>query len=130
VKRGRAKMLAVIGVHDAEIGFAEAGRLLQHRIERRREIARRAVGDLQDLGSRSLPLQSFVALGGALVELLLEFRNGLTKIGDVEHCGHELVPFCGRNRRRSQPGAPAIPRVRAPGWLRIALRPSAHQQQR
>src|ERR1051325_932950 len=48
------KALAVIGVHHAEGGTAEAQRLLQHRVEYRREVTGRGVDDAEHLGSRSL----------------------------------------------------------------------------
>ena len=47
-------------------------RLLQDRIEYRREIAGRGIDDLQHLGSRGLPPQRLVALGSALGKLPLQ----------------------------------------------------------
>jgi hypothetical protein len=42
-------------------------RLLQDRVEHRREIARGRIDDLQHLGGRGLPLQRLVALGKRLI---------------------------------------------------------------
>src|SRR5215471_14378465 len=75
--------------------LAEPNRFLQYRIEYRRQIARREVDDLQDLGHRRLagelvvafgfPLvqlpQRFVPLGSALRELALKLSNDLLRIG-------------------------------------------------
>ena len=56
-KRDCVIMLAVERPKDAERGAAQIGRLLEHRVEHRREIAGRGVNDLQHLGGRGLLLQ-------------------------------------------------------------------------
>ena len=55
--------LAVISQQDAERRLAQAGRLFQHRVEHRAEVAGRGVDDLQYLGSCSLLLQRLARLG-------------------------------------------------------------------
>ena len=55
--------LAVPSEKQTECGTAKAGRLFQHRVEYRREIAGRTVDDLQHLGGRGLLLQCLVRLG-------------------------------------------------------------------
>ncbi len=53
----------------AELRLAYPGRADDDRFEYRREVARRAVDDLQHLGRRGLPLQRLVTLGSALGKL-------------------------------------------------------------
>ena len=55
-ERGRTSQLAIKGPQNAERRLAEAHRLVEHRVEHRREVAGRAVDDLQDLGGRGLLL--------------------------------------------------------------------------
>jgi hypothetical protein len=58
-----AKSLAVVQPKSAKSGSAQPRRLLEHRLEDRREVTRRGIDDLQHLGSRSLSLQRFLLLG-------------------------------------------------------------------
>src|SRR6516162_9953126 len=58
--------LAVVGPQNAERGAAQAQRPFEHRVEHRREVAGRRIDDLQDFGSRSLPLKRLVTLSPAL----------------------------------------------------------------
>src|SRR6516162_4112255 len=55
--------LAVISTDAAELRVAQSKCLLQHRVEDRPEITRRAVNDLQNLGSRGLLFQRLTRLG-------------------------------------------------------------------
>ena len=55
--------LAVISTDAAELRVAQSKCLLQHRVEDRPEITRRAVNDLQDLGSRGLLFERLARLG-------------------------------------------------------------------
>jgi hypothetical protein len=59
----RAEMFAVIYLQGASVGLAKAVRLLQNRVEHRRQITRRGVDDLQDFGGRSLLVQCLARLG-------------------------------------------------------------------
>ena len=61
--RDGAEHLAVVELQTAASGAAEAVRLFEDRVEHRREIAGRAVDDLQDLGGRGLLLQRLARLG-------------------------------------------------------------------
>ena len=58
--------------HGAKIGFADAGRVLQHRLEHWLQIAGRTGDDLEHLGGRSLLLQRLVTFASGLVELLAQ----------------------------------------------------------
>jgi hypothetical protein len=73
--------LTVIGRERAERRFAQSGCLFEHRVEHRREIARRGIDDLQHLGARGLPPQRFVPLGCALGKLTFEIGYPLLGIG-------------------------------------------------
>jgi len=53
----RGNLLAVVGHQRAKCGAAQRHRLVEHRVEHRREIAGRRVDDLQHLGGRGLLLQ-------------------------------------------------------------------------
>ena len=55
--------LAIIGPKDAKRRLAQVHRLLQHRIEHRRQVAGRRIDHLQHLGSRGLLLQRLPLLG-------------------------------------------------------------------
>jgi len=91
--RDGAEPIAVGYMQATACSTAEAMRPLQHRIEDRGEVAGRAVDNLQYLGGRGLLRQRFVALGGALGELLFEPDDLLLEIGDVsvaEPCGCSL----------------------------------------
>ena len=64
------EQLAVEAAHRRFVGFAQLDRPLDHRLEDRRQIAWRAVDDLQNLRGRGLPFQrlaqrllGFLALG-------------------------------------------------------------------
>jgi hypothetical protein len=76
-----AKALAVVPPQRPECCFAEPGSLFEHRVEHRREVAGRAVDDLQHLGHRRLSRQSLVALGSALGKLALQIGVDLLGIG-------------------------------------------------
>src|SRR5215472_8214275 len=58
-----AKAFAVVGVEVAMARSAQTYRLVQHRFEYRREVARRGIDDLQYLGGRGLLLQGLARLG-------------------------------------------------------------------
>src|SRR6266851_4411352 len=94
MRRRRPCMLTVIGRQYAASGPAETVRLLQYRVEHRREFVGRGIDDLQHLRGCSLLRQRVVALGGALVELALQLRVGALQIGYrlVERRGHLLIP--------------------------------------
>jgi hypothetical protein len=68
-------------LESAELASAETVRPLQYGVEHRREIARRAVDDLQQLGDRGLPLERLVALGSAPGKLPLQIGYKLLGIG-------------------------------------------------
>src|SRR6516225_7090533 len=55
--RGRTAALAVKGPKDSHGAVAQADRLLQHRVEYRGEVARRAVDDSEHLGGSGLLLK-------------------------------------------------------------------------
>src|SRR6516162_5648409 len=57
------KALTIPGSENAKGRLAQPRRLLQHRVEDRGEIARRAVDDPQHLGGRGLLLQGLARLG-------------------------------------------------------------------
>jgi hypothetical protein len=57
------KAFAVIGEQHSERRFAEARRLIEHRVEHRSQVAGGAVDDLQHLGGRGLLLQRLARLG-------------------------------------------------------------------
>ena len=61
-QRRKRKALAVVGSEVPQSGVAKALRLLQYRVEDRREITRRGIDHLQDLGGRRLLLQRFARL--------------------------------------------------------------------
>jgi hypothetical protein len=65
-------------------------------------------------GGGGLLLERFVPLGGALVELPLESRNGLLGIdcGGVEHCGHELSPVRDSAASTHSPASLSLPGAR------------------
>ncbi len=63
VSRHRAEILTVKGHDGTQGGTAEPVRLLQDRVEHRRQIAGRSVDDLQHLGGRGLLLQRLPLLG-------------------------------------------------------------------
>src|SRR5436190_19787625 len=94
MRRHRAEMLAVIGYQGTMNSPAEAARLLEDCIEHGREIAGRGVDDLQYLGGSGLLVERLVPLGGAFVELPLEFGNRPLGIGycPVERLGHMPTP--------------------------------------
>ncbi len=73
---------AVIGPQDAESGVAQGQRLVEHRLEYRREVAGRAVYDLQHPGGGDLPRQRLVAFGGSLLQLALKPRDLRLELGN------------------------------------------------
>src|ERR1700747_2441392 len=56
------KPLAIVSPKSAKSSSAQPRRLLEHRLEDRREIAGRAVDHLQYLGGRGLPLERLARL--------------------------------------------------------------------
>src|SRR5437899_435536 len=60
---GRLEPPPVRDREGAEISAAKTHRLFEHRVEHRREVARRGIDDLQDFGSRGLLLQGLAGLG-------------------------------------------------------------------
>src|SRR5262249_30344112 len=58
----RAKFITIDNYQATRCGFAERMRLVQHRIEHRREIAGRRINDLQYLGSSGLLIQRLARL--------------------------------------------------------------------
>ena len=79
--------LAIWNQQKAEGRLAQAHRLVEHRLEHRREIAGGAVDDLQDFGGGRLLFESLitlrsevVSLGVALSKLTLEIGDGLLQI--------------------------------------------------
>src|SRR5215831_7125075 len=60
----------------AELGLADAGRIFEHRLEHRLQLAGRTADDLKDLGRRGLLLQR-------LGELLFEVGVGCAKAVNV-----------------------------------------------
>src|SRR5271155_5508425 len=59
----RAELLTIICQQATGCGSAEGMRLLQYRVEDGRQVAGRAVDDLQHLGGCGLPLQRLARLG-------------------------------------------------------------------
>jgi hypothetical protein len=57
------EVLAVICIERAERRTAQPHRLFQHRIEYRREVARRGIDDLQHLGGCGLAFQRLLLFG-------------------------------------------------------------------
>ena len=62
-KAAARKRSFIVGRKARRSGFAQPHRLLQHRVEHRREVAGRGVDDLQYLGGRGLLLQGLARLG-------------------------------------------------------------------
>jgi len=65
----------------AHFRFAQHGRLFQHRIEHRGEIAGRRIDDLQHLGHRALAGERFVTLGAGLFQLAAQRGDGFKRLG-------------------------------------------------
>ena len=61
--RDQRKQFAVVRSQGAVVGIAERMRLIENRVEHRREVAGRGIDDLQDLGGRGLLLQCLARLG-------------------------------------------------------------------
>ncbi len=61
--RDSMEVLTIIRPQTTECGLAKTDGLVEHRIEHRREVAGRAVDDLQHLGGRGLLLQGLARLG-------------------------------------------------------------------
>src|SRR6516225_3245240 len=55
-ERHRMETVAIVAPQNAESGLAETYGLIQHRVEHWRDVARRGIDDLQNLGGRLLPL--------------------------------------------------------------------------
>ncbi len=80
----RANLFAMTRTNHAEIGLAQPHSRFEHHVENRREIARRGVDNLYDVGYRPLLLAGLVALGkafgklgGALIEFASEISDDL-----------------------------------------------------
>jgi len=78
--------LVVIQLKSGMVDPANALRLVKDRIENGREIARRGIDDLQDLGGRGLLRERLVTLGFALGKFSLTlgkltFEIGYTLLG-------------------------------------------------
>src|SRR5262245_59040572 len=69
VPRDRPEPIAFRQPKEAELGLADSGRVREHRLEHWLQLARRTADDLQDLRGRSLLLQCFAHIVGALAQL-------------------------------------------------------------
>src|SRR6516165_2821490 len=96
--RGRTESLTVPKSQGSKRRSAQAVRLLQDRVEHRREIAGRGIDNLQDLRGRRLLLQRLVTLCSAFGKLTLQIGYELFRIGEraVGYRAH----FCGPRRDR------------------------------
>ena len=74
VQRHRAERVAFEQEQVAELGLADARRVLQHGIEHRLKLARRAADDLQHLRGRGLLLQRLAQIVGALLQFVEQPR--------------------------------------------------------
>jgi hypothetical protein len=70
VERCGVEAVSLIHVKRAELGFTEPCCVLQHCIENRLQLPRRARDDAQHLGGRRLLLQCFTQIVGALAQLV------------------------------------------------------------
>ena len=88
VHRDCAEGIALAKKQGAELGLADARRVLQHGLEHGLQLAGRAADDTQDLRRRRLLLQRLAQLVGANLDLL--FQVG---IGFLQAAGHvvELI---------------------------------------
>ncbi len=77
---GGAKQLPVVSGHNPKCRLAQGHGLVQHRIEHRREIARRGIDDPQHLGGRGLLRQRFVSLDDPLLKLRFKLDDSLLQI--------------------------------------------------
>jgi hypothetical protein len=57
MQRNRAQCISFGSKQDTEFSLAQTGRILQHRVEHRRQVAGRAADDLQHFRGRRLLLQ-------------------------------------------------------------------------
>ena len=73
--RHRANATALAQEHLAKLGLADRDGMLQHGLEHRLQLARRAANDTEDLGCRSLLLQRLSSLPPCLVSVTLCFRK-------------------------------------------------------
>ena len=80
--RHRSQAHAVPDLQGTTGDPAQAVRLLQYRFEHPRQIAGRAVDDLQHLSGRCVPLQSLVILNSAIVQPLLKRSIDAPEISD------------------------------------------------
>ena len=60
MQRDRSEAITLAELQNAELGLADARRVLQHGLEHRLQLARRTADLLQDLGGRRLLLQRLV----------------------------------------------------------------------
>ncbi len=74
MQRHRAETIAFGQPQESELCIADAGGILQHRIEDRFELAGRRTDDLQHLRGRGLLLQRFAEIAGALAQLVEQPR--------------------------------------------------------
>jgi len=106
VKSGKVEKPVVEPGDRTELRLADFGRAPDDGVEHRLDVCWRPRDHAQDLARGDLLGQSFVALGGTLVEFPPERGNGLPQIGPrvVEHCHSVASPACGaagiRNGRR------------------------------
>src|SRR5262245_62279703 len=70
VDRDRFESLAVIEVHGAEFGAADAHRVFEDFLEQRRELLERAADSAQHLRRRGLLFQRFKKVPGASMKVL------------------------------------------------------------
>ncbi len=64
----------------AQSGLAQTHRLVEHRVEHRGEVARRAIDDLQYLGGRGLLVERLFQFGGAVLDLFFEVGVGFLEV--------------------------------------------------
>ena len=74
VQRRHAEGIALASETDAELGLANARRVLQHGVEHRLQLAGRAADDLEHLRGRGLLLQRLAQIVGALAQLVEQPR--------------------------------------------------------
>jgi len=89
-QRRGAEAFAIEGPQITEGSATQVQRLVQHRVEDRREAAGGGVDDLQHLGHRRSLGQRLVALGFALGKLTMQIGYELLGIGEraVGRCAH------------------------------------------
>jgi len=76
----KMKTLTIPSPESAKGCLAQPRRLLQQRIENRREVAGRGIDNLEHLSGRGLLRLRLIAFGVALSKLTLEIGDGLLRI--------------------------------------------------